>query len=274
MELPAWARTTAAPAAADAAPATDASTSSTLPSWAQQLAEQVPNPFRVQCQDSTAGRGGRVDVPEAQLARQKQEEAQEKARIAAEVGISEGNLWYHFRTKRDLVVALWEQLAESIRLRTTEPTCPDTVLDDFITYSRRTFREMWDFRFLYRDRAEYGRFDEELEQRLRVEVVERGHELLGNFLQNMIKAGHLRAKEAEIRGITVNVWIVVRYWLDYLAESRGSTTIEPLHIRAGTEQHLALFLPYLTPGARAYLGARATVEIPEEFAPGNGTGAG
>ena len=85
MELPAWARTTAAPAAADAAPAADASTSSTLPSWAQQLAEQVPNPFRAQCQESTAGRGGRVDVPEAQLARQKQEEAQEKARIAAEV---------------------------------------------------------------------------------------------------------------------------------------------------------------------------------------------
>jgi hypothetical protein len=41
------------------------------------------------------------------------------ARIAAEVGISEGNLWYHFRTKRDLVVALWEQLAESIRLPNT-----------------------------------------------------------------------------------------------------------------------------------------------------------
>ena len=88
MELPAWARTTAAPAAPDAAPAADASTSSTLPSWAQQLAEQVPNPFRAQCQDSTAGRGGRVDVPEAQLARQKQEEAQEKARIAAEVQAS------------------------------------------------------------------------------------------------------------------------------------------------------------------------------------------
>ena len=93
MELPAWARTTAAPAAADAAPAADASTtSSTLPSWAQQLAEQVPNPFRAQCQDSTAGRGGRVDVPEAQLARQKQEEAQEKARIAAEVQASVAGL--------------------------------------------------------------------------------------------------------------------------------------------------------------------------------------
>ena len=92
MELPAWARTTAARAAADAAPAADASTSSTLPSWAQQLAEQVPNPFRAQCQDSTAGRGGRVDVPEAQLARQKQEEAQEKARIAAEVQASVAGL--------------------------------------------------------------------------------------------------------------------------------------------------------------------------------------
>ena len=28
------------------------------------------------------------------------------AEIAAEVGIAEGNLWYHFRTKRDLVIAL------------------------------------------------------------------------------------------------------------------------------------------------------------------------
>ena len=90
--LPSWACTTAAPAADDAAPAADASTSSTLPSWAQQLAEQVPNPFRVQCQDSTAGRGGRVDVTEAQLARQKQEEAQEKARIAAEVQASVAGL--------------------------------------------------------------------------------------------------------------------------------------------------------------------------------------
>jgi hypothetical protein len=92
LELPAWARSTAA---ADDSPAADAPTSSTQPSWAQQLADQVPNPFRVQCQDgaaSTAGRGGRVEVTEAQLARQKQEEAEEKAKIAAEVQASVAGL--------------------------------------------------------------------------------------------------------------------------------------------------------------------------------------
>ncbi len=193
------------------------------------------------------------------------------ARIAAEVGISEGNLWYHFRTKRDLVMSLWEQLAESIQVRMNVESTPETVLDDFITYSRRTYREMWDFRFLYRDRAEYGRVDDELEGRLREEVVERGHALLERFIRDMIEAGHMKAKEAEIRGITVNIWIVVRYWLDYLHESRGITAVEPLHIRAGMEQHLALFLPYMTPASKAYLAARAIVEIPEEFA-ATGTG--
>jgi len=189
------------------------------------------------------------------------------ARIASEVGISEGNLWYHFRTKRDLVVRHWEQLAESLSERMSAGTEPETVLDDFITYNRRTYREMWNFRYLYRDRAEYGHLDDELEQRLREEVVVKGHAQLETFIRNMIAAGHMKAKDAEIRGLTVNVWLVIRYWLDYLHESRGITAIEPSHIRAGMEQHLSLFLPYLTPGAKAYLAARATVDLPDEFVP-------
>jgi AcrR family transcriptional regulator len=32
------------------------------------------------------------------------------AQIAGRLGISEGNLWYHFRTKRDLVAELFAEL--------------------------------------------------------------------------------------------------------------------------------------------------------------------
>ena len=39
------------------------------------------------------------------------------AEIAASVGIAEGNLWYHFRTKRDLVVALEDELRQAVRQR-------------------------------------------------------------------------------------------------------------------------------------------------------------
>ena len=36
------------------------------------------------------------------------------ARIADAVGITEGNLWYHFRAKEDLVNTLVDQLVESL----------------------------------------------------------------------------------------------------------------------------------------------------------------
>ena len=83
-DLPAWARSAAAPAAAAVSSTT---TQSTQPA-------QRPNPFRAQRQGATGteGRGGRVDVPEAQLALQKQEEAEEKARIAAEIQASVSGL--------------------------------------------------------------------------------------------------------------------------------------------------------------------------------------
>ena len=54
------------------------------------------------------------------------------AHIASEVGIAEGNLWYHFRTKRELASKLEAQARQGIRkIRETYPS-GNAVADDYV----------------------------------------------------------------------------------------------------------------------------------------------
>jgi AcrR family transcriptional regulator len=174
------------------------------------------------------------------------------ARIAEAAGMSEGNLWYHYRTRRELVRALWSRLEESALARMQMGSSPETVLDDLVAYNRLSYREVWRFRLLYRDRIEPGILDAEA-----VTAVERFHDLgrrqLEGFVRDMIVAGHFKGADEDVGPLVTNVWIVVRYWLDFLQETRVVRSIEPEHVHAGLLQQLALFRPYLTEGARQYL---------------------
>jgi len=71
------------------------------------------------------------------------------AQIAGRLGISEGNLWYHFRTKRDLVAALFTELEERIdHDLSRDPTSFGTRLAAFADCARQRYRDMWEYRFL------------------------------------------------------------------------------------------------------------------------------
>ncbi|WP_421864288.1 TetR/AcrR family transcriptional regulator [Parvibaculum sp.] len=62
------------------------------------------------------------------------------AKISEEVGISEGNLWYHFRTKRDLVSAHQLALFVLIDKRLAIPSTPETVVGELCSLQSHGFR--------------------------------------------------------------------------------------------------------------------------------------
>src|SRR6266542_3409730 len=71
--------------------------------------------------------------------------------IADALGISPGNLYYHFRNKEQIIRALFEQLfARWDELYTLPGVCPPT-LADLQQLVRATFSISWDYRFLYRE---------------------------------------------------------------------------------------------------------------------------
>jgi AcrR family transcriptional regulator len=170
------------------------------------------------------------------------------AQIAGRIGISEGNLWYHFRSKRDLIASLFAELEERIEQNLSRRPAEggDDQLAAFADYARQGFRDMWDYRFLYRDR-----FDPATESALAERLVA----LTSRGLAEMVQRKLLRATHTEISELTANAWIISRYWLDYLQERHGLARISEADIQAGVKQLFALYRPHLTEAARAQIAA-------------------
>ena len=178
------------------------------------------------------------------------------ARISEEVGISEGNLWYHFRTKRDLVRAHQLALFVLIDRRLAIQSTPETVLESYALFNRMVFEEVWTYQFLYRDQAEYGRTSPELEERVH-RIYEMTTTMLVRFFREMIEAGHLDMPADELTALADNVWMVIRYWPSFLRETRRVVKLDKAALNAGIRHHFALFDTHLTPEARTFFTRKA-----------------
>jgi AcrR family transcriptional regulator len=178
------------------------------------------------------------------------------AQVAGRLGISEGNLWYHFRTKHDLVAELFAELeARFDHTLSRDPASFGPLLAEFADCARQRYRDMWDYRFLYRHR-----FDLEKEGELALRIaalIERAHRYTERALAAMVERQLLRASPQEITELAANAWIISRYWLDYLQERLSLARISEADLQAGVKQLFALYRPYLTEAARAQAAASA-----------------
>src|SRR5699024_9317940 len=72
-------------------------------------------------------------------------------RIADKLGISPGNLHYHFRTKRDLVEALFSAFEQRMLDLLAAPQPGSTHIEDVWLHLHLIFEASGEYRFIYRD---------------------------------------------------------------------------------------------------------------------------
>lgn len=166
------------------------------------------------------------------------------AELAAAVGISNGNLSYHFPSKRDLVIALYDR-AEKAHLELVREWDPATALDVLPGWIRDLTAEMWRYRFLYRDAPHLFSVAPEIVSRARTTLVVEGRRQIEQGLAALVAAGDLRIGPAELPALATTAWILVRHWIDYLVEARGVRHIRRSHLDELVGQYLALLRPYL-----------------------------
>lgn len=167
--------------------------------------------------------------------------------IAAAVGISQGNLSYHFATKRDLAIQLEDETRRKMQARRAAHRS-GAVADDYVEHLLFAMNLTWDTRFLLRDRAQFAEAPDELQPDPDMAA---DFEELHDLLRRAKKDGFFRRDlPVDLRVLVRSLWIVSRYWMDHLRESEGLERITWADQERGIQHHFAVLLPYLTASAR------------------------
>lgn len=181
--------------------------------------------------------------------------------IADAAGINEGNLYYHFRTKEALCLALFTRLEAKALELVAGPPPAGAALAPYALMLREWFLLTWSYRFLFRDMATLGTVAPLLRRRVRTLSARLQHKTQ-SILQVMRSAGLLIIDDEALERLLANIWIVGGYWMNYLVLQHGLKTIRPEHLAWGLHQLRALYQPYLSAEASQQLAALLVHEPP------------
>ena len=166
-------------------------------------------------------------------------------RIAAELGISPGNLYYHFRNREEIVRVLFEALETGFRAVLVEDVGPPISAARFATFYRRSFDLAWRYRFFFGGLLGLLRRDEVLAARYRalqdwalLELERIARQLVSDG--NMIRP---RGRDG-LRSVALSTWLIWTNWVRHLQIS-GKQPIEPADMMAGIDQLFDVLAPYL-----------------------------
>jgi AcrR family transcriptional regulator len=170
--------------------------------------------------------------------------------IAAHLGISPGNLYYHFRNKQAIIAELFIQYETQVDTFLRRPDDRALTIDDKTFYLEALLAAMWHYRFLHRDLEHLLDSDPALAERYRL-FAKRC--LLGaqEIYQGFVEAGILLMSPAQIEALTLNGWIIMTSWVRFLCTTRGNSgDLSEDMLRRGIYQVLALEGGYIAPQAR------------------------
>jgi len=187
--------------------------------------------------------------------------------ISAELGISPGNLYYHFPSKDQLVNHLYNEFDQGMR-RLLEASGDVRDLEDAWFFLHSLFERVWDHRFLYRDLNHLLSVNRHLETQFR-DVLERKTQALAVLLDALMATEVVRMHPSEVRTVAANMSVVLTYWLSYEYVRNPRQALEPESAQQalgrGAQQVLGLLGPYLaSPQAQGHLRSLSQAYSPLE----------
>jgi len=183
--------------------------------------------------------------------------------ISAEMGISPGNLYYHYPAKDELINGLYDRyeraLAEILRAADGVENVEDAWL-----FVHMLFELIWNYRFLYRDLNDLLSKNRRLETHFQTVLRDKARAMHA-MLDGLARQAGLRIGTAEAAPLATSMVVVVTYWLsfEYVRDPRHA--LEPERagsaLGRGAYHALALLLPHLDAASRAHLQTLAAAYI-------------
>jgi len=183
--------------------------------------------------------------------------------ISAELGISPGNLYYHYPAKDELINALFDRYEKALGEILQAADGVENVEDAWLFF-HMLFELVWGYRFLYRDLNDLLSKNRRLETHFQFVLKNKGkamHALLDGLSRN----GVARLTGAEAAPLATSMVVVVTYWLSYEYVRDPRHALEPEAAAAamgrGAWHALALLLSHLDENSRSHLNQLAAAYV-------------
>ena len=163
--------------------------------------------------------------------------------LAEALGISAGNLQYHYKSKEDVIRAILEQMFGEFDV-IYQPAEGQFTLDTLRQLMRLNFGIIWKYHFFYRELTALLRNDKNLAKRYR-EIQEIRLQEQQELFRRLMDAGVVRRdlSDEELKNVTLIGWVLGNTWLSFL-ESTGQK-INSAAMEQAVEIMVQHFKPYL-----------------------------
>lgn len=163
--------------------------------------------------------------------------------IASYLGISPGNLYYHFRNKDEIIMQLFNRYSTELLDYLLHASLPLNTAD-IKNYMFHVYDVMWKYRFLFSDlNAMLARSTELLGEHndfTRAKV----SPLLIDLLLKLTEIGFIETDDVARQDMGTNIWLITKYWCDFDSALHGHHLSEASKFR-GIYQTLSLLRPYV-----------------------------
>lgn len=171
--------------------------------------------------------------------------------ISDELEISPGNLYYHFKSKSDILNELFGWYEQEMLNLLDVPDEPMDIEDQWF-FLHLIFEGIARYQFLYKDVVNVLDRHEKLKSRFRKIIAKKKQATL-KTLSNLQHDGRLKASNSEIEALAENIVLSATFWISYSAVSEHGLNEDTLS--QGVYQVISQVVPYLEGEQREMLAA-------------------
>ncbi len=166
------------------------------------------------------------------------------AAIALEMGISPGNLYYHYKSKEKIVEDLVTGFRHEIDpiLAAPEKRLPNA--EDCWLFLHLVFEAIWKYRFIYRDLNELITRYRSVETHFR-RILAHEIRVAEEIMSGLVAGGQMKASPSEIAALAQSMAMVATYWLSFEYAKNPRAEQDGRALARGAFQVMSLAAPYL-----------------------------
>ena len=166
--------------------------------------------------------------------------------IASVMGISPGNLYYHYKGKEPIIAELFSDFDAELRQVLSAPIAQPLAIDQNWIYLYIIFEEIWDFRFFYRDPQGIIARVPELAARF-AHLLALKEETADALLAQLDSLGAMDFQPGEQIALSRRLAQHFTVWLNYRTLRTGNVSEDKRDIiNEGVHQALLMIAPYVS----------------------------